>query len=213
MLRRSFRQPTDLHRAIGVVIVIVALESAGVPAPVVRDGSIDTVVCGHDPQIEIHHAYSGDIFRRWARAMGGMTDGAGKPGNDVNRVFAEADIRDHIAQVVTLGTQGVRASRHRINNRRQKILDGRSRSGGGWEARRHLAELVAPLQDVRELGTVRPVWPSAAEFAVIITIVAIGAEQVGAHGAPLGVPIDIQHVPKQAWLWQRTVAVVHDRMA
>jgi len=106
-----------------------------------------------------------------------MTDRARKPGIDVNRVFAETDIRHHIAKVVTLGTQGIRASRPRTSNRREKILDGRSRSGEWRETRCHLAELVAPLQDVRELGTVRPVWASAAEFAVVIAIVAIGAEE------------------------------------
>lgn len=195
------------------MIVIVAPESAGVLAPFVRDGSIRTVVRGYDPQIEIHHAHSGDIARRCAHAMCCMTDRARKPGIDVNRVFAKTDIRHHVAKVVTLGTQGIRPSRRRINNRREKILDGRSRSGEGRQAQCHLAELVATLQDVRELGTVRPVWASAAEFAVVIAIVAIGAEEACAHWPPLGVSIQIQQVLTQAGLWERTVAVVHDRMA
>ena len=153
------------------MIVIVAPESAGVLAPFVRDGSIRTVVRGYDPQIEIHHAHSGDIVRRCAHAMCCMTDRARKTGIDVNRVFAKTGIRHHVVKVVTLGAHRIRASRRRIDNQREKILDGRSRSGAWREAQCHLAELVAPLQDVRELGTVRPVWASAAEFAVVIAIV------------------------------------------
>ena len=60
------------------------------------------------------------------------------------------------------------------------------------------------------MGTVRA---GAAEFAIVVAVVAIGAEDLVAHGAALGDAVQVQHVGPQAGLRERAVADVHDGMA
>ncbi len=117
--------------------------------------------------------------------MGGVTDRAGKSGVDVEGVLTEAGVRHDVGKVVTLGAQRIRTACRWIHDRRKKILDRRSRSGGGRKAWSYLAELVAPLQNMGEARTVRSVWSAAAEFAVVVAVVAVGTENACTQRAPL----------------------------
>ncbi len=59
----------------------------------------------------------------------------------------------------------------------------------------------------------RAVRPCAAEFAVVVAVVAVGAQNAVRNRTPLGVAIEIPHELQQARLRQRTLALVHYRMA
>src|SRR5579864_3950862 len=78
---------------------------------------------------------------------------------------------------------------------------------------RRLVGYVLPLQDVRPLRAVGTVRARASELAIVITVVAIGAEDLRAHGSSLGNTIEIQHIRKQAGLRQRTVTGMGHWMA
>ena len=138
---------------------------------------------------------------------------AGESGIDVKRVLAEARIRHDVIQVMALRAQRIRSSRGWVDDRRQLILYSRSRTRRGRQARGHLAELVTPLQNMRELRAVRPVRPGAAEFAIVVAIMTVGAKNARCNRTPRGAAIQIPHELKQAWLRQPTLALGHDRMA
>lgn len=59
----------------------------------------------------------------------------------------------------------------------------------------------------------RAVWARTSELAVVITVVAIGAQNLRAHGASLRDAVEIQHVQQQAGLRQRAVAEMGHGMA
>ena len=59
----------------------------------------------------------------------------------------------------------------------------------------------------------RAVRTCPAELAIVVAVVAIGAENLCAHGPALGDPIEIQHAGQQAGLRERAVADVRDGMA
>src|SRR5271157_6201250 len=92
-LSRSFHVHGRFNRTVGVVIDIVALESAGTRAARVGNGDLRAVVLGHHPQVEIHQALPGDTGRGCTDSMCGVTDGAGKSGLDVESMLAEAGVR------------------------------------------------------------------------------------------------------------------------
>src|SRR5208337_1609114 len=52
-----------------------------------------------------------------------------------------------------------------------------------------------------------------AELAIIVTVVAVGAENTLPHQASLGAAIQFHHVSAQARLRKRTAGVMRDRMA
>src|ERR1035438_1312214 len=62
----------------------------------------------------------------------------------------------------------------------------------------------------------RTVSARASEFAIVVAVVAIGAENLGAysHGAAvIDAAIQVQHVGQQAGLWETAVPDMHDGMA
>ena len=73
--------------------------------------------------------------------------------------------------------------------------DGRARPG------RSLAALVVVFEDVPVLRAMRAVGADSAEFAVVVTVVAIGAEDLCAHRAAVGrASLQVQHGGQKAGL-------------
>ena len=144
--------------------------------------------------------------------MRSVTHGAGESGVDVQRVLAEAGVGNNVVQVVTLGTQGVRSAGSRIEDRGKKIQDCASRTSSRRNARSYLAELVAALQNVRELRTVGSVGSGAAKFPIVVAVVAVRAKNARADRPPLGAAVKIPHGLEQAGLWQPTLTIMHDRV-
>ena len=60
------------------------------------------------------------------------------------------------------------------------------------------------------MGAVRA---GATEFAIVVTVVAVGAENLVTHHPAASEAIEVQHVGKQAGLRQGSVGGVGDRMA
>ena len=132
--------------------------------------------------------------------MSGVTHRAGESCVDVDRMLGEAGVGNDVGQIVTFGTQGIRSLRSGIEDRRKKILDCTSRTSGGREAGRHLAELVTPLQNMRELRTVRSIRSGAPKFAIIVAVVAVRAKNARGNRPPLRAAVQIPHELEQAGL-------------
>lgn len=95
-------------------------------------------------------------------------------------------IRQNIVQVVALRAHRIRPLRTGIRIR----ISIRHRSA----RRRGLAELVIPFQNVGVARPMRPVRSRSAKFPVVITIVAVDAEDAHADKPGGGGAILIQHV-------------------
>ena len=55
-------------------------------------------------------------------------------------------------------------------------------------------------------------WSRAAEFSIVVAIVAVGAQNAGAHAAPHRPAVKIQQVGTEAGLREGTAAIVECRM-
>ena len=63
-----------------------------------------------------------------------------------------------------------------------------------------MAEFITPLENVRPHRAMRSIGARAAGFAIVVAVVAIGAEDLCAHGAALGDAVEVQHVGQKAGL-------------
>src|SRR3974390_1087807 len=124
---------------------------------------------------------------------------------DVRAVLEPAGVGEHLIQVVALGAHGVRAVDALVG-----IWEsvGDQLAGNGC-----LTELVVALQHVREGGAVRSVGPLAAEFTIVVAVVAVATEDARAGGTRRNLPVEVEHFSQQAGLRQRTGAVVEHGMA
>ena len=113
-------------------------------------------------------------------------------------------LHDLVGQVMAFAAQRVGSIDARIRIRCQIA----------YQATRHqcLAEDILPLEDMRPLGTVRAVRAGAAEFSIVVAVVAIGAKNLRAHRAALRHSVQIQHVAQKTGLGKRTASQVCDRM-
>ncbi len=107
-------------------------------------------------------------------------------------VFGKACIGHHLVQIMALRTHRVGAVHAEVGTR---IQVGDRQSG-----RHSLAELVAALQYVRPFRPVRTIRAGATKLAIVIAIVAIGAEDASTHRTPHSNAIKLKHLGTQAWL-------------
>ena len=111
--------------------------------------------------------------------MGSVAGRASEARVNVVKVLLEAGVlHDLVGQIMALAAKSVRAVHAQI---------------GAWEkigdelaGRRSLAEFMATFQDVCPLGAMRPVRPGSSEFAIVVTIVAVTAENAIPHQPALG---------------------------
>src|SRR5271165_3911842 len=192
-----------LYRAIRIVGYFVADEGAAVGSAVVGDGRVSV---GSDYlQVEVDQALAGDVAAAGTHAVRGVAGRAGESGVDMRGVLIPAAVAQHLSgNIMALGAHGVGAVHAGIWIG-IKIADALAGAGG-------FAELVAALQQMRPLGSVRAVGADAAEFAVVVGIVAVGAVNLRAHGASLRLAVQIEHVTEQAGLRQGAGARVQHGM-
>lgn len=185
---------TDGHSPIRIVGGVVAGEGTGVRTLVVGDGNPS--VGSHHVGIETDQTQHGSIRTAVANAVCRVAGRTTEAGTDMLRVLGEAGVLHDVREIVTLPTESIRTVRAQVRTPEQV---------GDHLARRHrLAQLIAALEDVGPLRSMGTAGPGAAEFAVIVAVVAIGTVDLRAHGAPLRGAIQDQHVGKQARLRQGT---------
>ena len=119
-------------------------------------------------------------------------------------MLAEAGVRDYLLEIVTLAAERVRSIHDQIRVGEQIVHQSAGHGGN--------AEFVAALQNVAEPRSVRPVGASAAEFAIVVAVVAICAQDAHANGAGRVHAIEVQHLAAQAGLSESAFPIVHDRM-
>ena len=152
---------------------LVTCEHTGVGRAVVGDGRGS--ILGYDVDVEIHEALSADAWVGASHPVGGVARRTGEAGVDVALMLGEAGIRHDAAQAVALAAERVRTIDAEIGIAKEIIHQLPGRDG--------LAEFVAALEDVRPLGAVGAVRARASEFAIVVAVVTVGAEDLRADGA------------------------------
>ena len=190
------------YGAVWIVRGFMTGEHTSITGAVVGDGR--GAVLGHDVDIEVHQPLPTDVRVVASQAVRRVTGRTAEAGVDMALVLGETGIRHDIAQAVAFTAHGVRPvhAQVRISKQIHDELAGRHR----------LVEFVSAFQNVGPLGSMRPVWPRAAELAIVVRVVTIGAENLRSHRTSLRYAIEIQHVWQQTWLRQRAVAGVRDWM-
>src|SRR5208282_1581479 len=143
-------------------------------------------------EVKVYEALSGDGSAGAAHPVAGVAGGAGKAVVDVAGMLSEGGIGNDVGEVVALSAQGIGADDAEI--RTGKEIDDQQTGSGG------LAELVAAFENVRPLRAVGAVRSGAAEFAIVIAVVAVSAEDLDAHGASRSRSVLVQHEGAQAGL-------------
>ena len=82
-----------------------------------------------------------------------------------------------------------------------------------WAGPWSLAEFVTALKNVRPLRAMRAIGPRAAEFAIVIAVMAIGAEDLRAHQTSRCQAFFVEHIHQQARLRQGARTSVGHGMA
>ena len=126
-------------------------------------------------------------------------------GRHMPEVLAEANVGQHIGQIMALATHGIGTIRAQV----------RIGEPIGYQPtwRRRLAELVVALQNVGVQGAMRTVRSIPAELAGVIAVVTIRTEEAATYGARRGSAILVEHIQQKTGLWQVASAVMHDRVA
>ena len=162
----------------------MAGECASVAAAVI--GNWSAIVLPHHIDVKIYQPFARDTRRNRAHPVRRVADRTGEPIlRYVIAMLQEAGVAYHVAQVMALRAHAVRSVQAEVWIRKC-IGDQASR-------RRGLAELVIVLEDVRVHRTVRAVRPRSAEFAIVVAVVTIGAENLQSHEPRRGAVL-IQHV-------------------
>lgn len=183
--------------------VIMASESAGICGSRIRNGVGS--VRRHYIDVEIHQPFARNGSAGAPHTMRGMARRAGKPVIDVPGVFAETRIGDNGTQIVTFSTK-------RIRPIHAEIWIG-VEIGNGLTRSRSLAEFITAFQDVGPSRTMRPIRPQTSKLAIVITVMAIGAENLRPHAASLSGAVQIEHAREQAGLRERAAPHMGDGMA
>ena len=181
--------------------VVVASQGAGISGPVIGDRSCS--VRGDHSNIEVHQTFAGNGPRLHTHAMRRMAHRAREAILDhMPGMPAEAATTHDLGEVVAFGAQSVRAAARATLGAQigigEEIRDELARH-------RRLAELISSLENMRKHRAVRAVGPVAAELAIVVAVMAIGAENLGSHGPAVSVAVRdysvlIHHVQHQAGL-------------
>ena len=197
-------QSQRLHRAIGIMHGPVAHQGATVRPAVVRDGH--AAVRSYDFQVKIDQPLARDVPAARSHAVRAVARRAGEAGVDVARVLAPTRILDDVVrQIMALAAHRIGAIDAEIR-RRVEIRN-------PLPGTRRLAEFIAALQEMVPLGSMRPVRTHAAEFAIVVAVVAVGAVNLRTHGPARRAPVQLHHIGQQAGLWQATASWVEHRVA
>src|SRR5271166_5087257 len=168
-------------RAVWVVRNLVTYQRARIGRAAVGDGR--TSILGYHVDVKIHQPLATNARVDASHAVCGVAGRTGKSGVDMALVLLEAGVRHDIAQTVAFAA-------HRVGPIHAEI--GVPEKIGDQLARFHrLAKFVAPFQNVGPLGAVRTVRTGASKLAIVVAVVAVGAEHLRSHHTPLGNAIEI----------------------
>ena len=163
-------------RPVPVVSNLVACQGTRVCAAVVSNGKAG--VRGDHVDVEVHEPLAKGIGAARPNPMRSVTSRTTEAIVDVGGVLGKAGVLHDVRQVVALPAQRIGAVHTEVRVR-EKVADQGSRCN-------RLAELIPTFQDVGPLRSMRPVWPGASKLAIVVTIVAVGAEDLTTYRAPLG---------------------------
>lgn len=167
----------------------MAGEHAGVGGVVVGDG-LRSILADH-VDIEIDEALSAEVGIRASDAVGAVTDRASEAGVHVASVLRELGVGEE-TQVVALAAHSVRTVHAEVGIAVEV--------GDELTGRDSLTEFVAAFENVSPLRSVRAVRSGAAEFAIVVSIVAVGTEDLVSHGAARSKAVEIEHIGHQTGL-------------
>ena len=184
-----------------IVRGVVASQCAGVRASVVGDGR--TSIRANHLCVEADQPLPGGIGTAASDTVRRVAGGATETSVDMPPVLGKAGVLDDVGEVVTLPAQRIRTVRAEVGSREQ-VGDQLTRRGS-------LAEFIAAFEDVVPLRSMGADGAGASEFAVVVAVVAIGAENASSHRAGLNLAADIPHGRQQAGL-RDTGSVPHNRM-
>src|SRR6266513_234602 len=153
--------------------MVVTRQAAGIRSSVV--GNRRARVRRHNISVEVDQPLTGNTAVLATHAVRGVAGGAGKAIINMTRVLTEAGVRENLIQVVALGAQRIRAVHGQIRTRKQV--------GDQLPRRWSLAEFIVTLQQVQIFRAMRAVGAVAAEFAIVITVMAVRAEYTVTHAA------------------------------
>lgn len=191
-------------RTICIVGNPVAHQRARVAAMVV--GNRNAVIFSDYVRVKIHQPLSADARGICSHTVSTVAYRAAKAVlRYVQAVLREAGVSDNLRQVVTLRAHSIRPGEGQVGSGK-KVRDHSTR-------RRSLAELIVAFEDVRVVRSVRTVRPGAAELAIVVAVVAIGAEDARSHHARRRRSILIQQVQQEAGLRQGTGSIMSHRVA
>jgi len=142
-----------------------------------------TPIGRHNVQVKIDQPLARNSIALTANSVRGVAGGACESIINMPRVFAEAGVRENLAQVMAFGTQGIRPVDGQVRIREQ-VHDAST-------GRRRLAEFTTPLEQVGEFRAMGSVCAVAAKLAIVVTVVAVGAENAIAYVAARSGPIEI----------------------
>jgi len=190
--------------AIGMVRHFMADQGATGSSAIVRKRH--PAIRRHYIQVEVDQPVAADASISTRDAMSAMTGGAAETGIDVSGVLRPAGIFDDIArEVVALAAHCVRPVHGKVRIWVQDC-NPLARTWG-------LAEFVTALQKMGPFGAVRAVGTESAEFAIVVTVMTICAENLCAHETPLACSVQLGHVGEKTGLRVTRGTSVRNRMA
>ena len=172
---------------------LVAGQNTSIAAAVV--GNWCAVVLTYNVGIKVHQALARNTRGNRSHAVRRVADRTREAVlRYVVTVLEEGGITYHVAQVVALGAHAIGSVEAEVRIRKSV--------GNQSAGRRCLAELIIVLKDVRVHRTVRTIRPNAAELAIVVAVMAIGAEGLDSHQPPWRAVL-VQHVGQQTGLRKR----------
>lgn len=159
----------------------------------------------HNIGIKVDQPLPGNAGVDPSHAVGGVAGRARKAIIDMPGMLGETRVAYHAIQIVALRAHCVGAIHAEVRSRKQ-VADQCAGCGSA-------ADFVASLEDMCPSRSMRAIGPQAPEFAVVITVVTIGAQILGSHRAARCNAIQLQHVGQQAGLRQSAGPRMQDRMA
>lgn len=162
----------------------MAGQNATITAAIVGNGS--AVVLSDNVGVEVYEAFARNSRGDRTHSVRRVADRTGEAIlRNVIAVLEEAGVSHHIAQIMALRAHPIGSVKSKVWIRK-RVGDQCAGSGG-------LTELIVVLKNMRVDRTVRTVRPRSAKLAIVVAVVAIGAENLEAHQTG-GCAVLVQHV-------------------
>ena len=147
-------------------------QHTGIGGSIVGDGK--AAIWGDDVPVKVDQALAAYHSAGGSHAVGSMTGGTCETGVNVAAVISPTGVLDDLAgQVMAFGAHAVRSHCAQVGIG-EEIRNELTRQHG-------LTELISALENVGPFGAVWAVRAGAPELAVIVAVVAIGAEYLSSH--------------------------------